>query len=104
MRPDKCGVVFSVDRHEPPRNVFERLYIVARAIDDPAVFQTGPVKVALEMFAREGSLPVWISFDANKTLYYPPFNLADAIARPTETPFQSLVIEALAWRKRYTLD
>ena len=56
------------------------------------------------MFAREGSLPVWISFDANKTLYYPPFNLADAIARPTETPFQSLVIEALAWRKRYTLD
>ena len=36
LRPDRCGAVFSVDRHLPPRNIFENLYIVARAIDDPS--------------------------------------------------------------------
>jgi hypothetical protein len=105
LRPDKCGVMFSLDQHRPPRNIFERLCIVARAIDDdPSVFDNGPIKIALKMFAEEGSLPVWLSLAGNKSLYYPPFGLADAIARPSETPFQSLVIQALAWRKRYGVD
>jgi hypothetical protein len=104
LRPDRCGVVFSVDRHDPPRNVFERIYIVARAIDDPTALQSEPVKAALEMFTDEGSLPVWTSFQGTKSLYYPAFHLADAIARPETTPWQSLVVAALAWRKRYGLD
>jgi len=104
LRPDQCGVVFAIDSHEPPRIVFERTYIVARAIDDPAALQSEPVKAALDMFAEEGSLPVWIGFGGAKSLYYPNFSFADAITRPTETPWQSLVVAALAWRKRYGLD
>ena len=105
LRPDICGVVFSTDQHDPPRNVFERFYIVARAVgDDPSIFVSRPVKAALEMFAEEGSLPVWISFRGNKSLYYPSHDLADAIIRPLETAFQNLVPQALAWRKRYGLD
>lgn len=104
VRPDKIGVVFSLDRHDPPRTIFERVYIVARAIDDPAVFQTKPVKAALDMFAEQGSLPVWTSFQGTKSLYYPAFPLASAINDPIATPWQSLVIDALSWRKRYGLD
>jgi hypothetical protein len=104
MRPDKCGVVLSIGQHNPPRTVFEHAYIVARAIDDPSVFQTRTVKDALEMFAEEGSLPVWVGFEGAKRLYFPANAFADAIMRPDTTPWDSLVIPALAWRKRYGLD
>jgi len=104
LRPDKIGVVFSVDQHSPPRIVFERIYIVARAISDPAVFETAPVRAALNMFAEEGSLPVWISFQGTKSLHYPALPLASAIVSPSQTPWQSHVIEAFAWRRRYGLD
>jgi hypothetical protein len=37
-------------------------------------------------------------------LYFPANAFADAIMRPDTTPWDSLVIPALAWRKRYGLD
>jgi hypothetical protein len=104
LRPDKIGVVFSIDQHPSPRIAFEKIYIVARAIDNSTAFDTEPVKAALEMFATEGSLPVWVSFQGQKHLYYPAGPLADAILRPENTPWQSLAVEGLAWRKRYGLD
>jgi hypothetical protein len=104
LRPDRCGVVFSLHGHEQPRNVFERIYIVAHAIEDSAVFQMPPVKAALDLFAKEGSMAVYTRFNEFKELYYPPFPLVDAIVRPNETPWQSLVPLAFAWRKRYGLD
>src|SRR5215475_5577523 len=34
-RPDKLGVMISLERHLPPRNVFEHLHFVAVAAGDP---------------------------------------------------------------------
>jgi hypothetical protein len=34
-RPDRIGVMFTLERHLPPRNVFEHLYFVGVATRDP---------------------------------------------------------------------
>jgi hypothetical protein len=104
LRPDRCGVVFSLDQHDPPRIMFERLYIVARAIDRAEAFDAGPVRATLDMFAEEGSLPVWVSFKGAKRMVYPGPEFADAILRPDQTPRKDLVAKALSWRKGYGLD
>jgi hypothetical protein len=96
--------MFSLDQRNPPSNIFEQLFIAARAIDDPKALESDVVRGVLDMFAREGSLPVWVGFRGSKELYYPAYPLSDAIANPTTTPWQSLVGRALIWRKHYGLD
>lgn len=104
LRPDKIGVVFSLDQHLPPRILFENIYIVGRAIADPSALDSAEAKSLVDMFASEGSLPVWLSYDGQKRLVYPPQELASAIVDPAGTPYQNLVAEAFAWRKRYGVD
>ena len=104
LRPDKTGVVFSFDQHIPPRTPFERIYIVGRAIADPAAFDAPQIVAAIEMFIENGALPVWLSFQGGKRMIYPQFDFADAILNPTTTPWQSLTPRALVWRKMYGLD
>jgi hypothetical protein len=104
LRPDKLGVVFSLDQHDPPRIIFERAYIVARALDDEAALDKEPVKAALDMFADEGTVPVWISFRGSKRLYYPAEPFASAIVDPSKAATPDLADKALAWRKRYGVD
>jgi Fe-S-cluster containining protein len=101
LRPDKAGVLFSLDQHLPPRTPFELLYIVARAVYDPAIFDTEPIKAALNMFIEEGSLPVWISFDGTKSMIYPEHDFADAIVNPLTTKRLDLVPKAREWRRKY---
>jgi hypothetical protein len=94
-RPDRARVMFSVETHYGQR------YIVARAVDDPADFQTGIAKTILEGFVKDGTLPIWTVFGETRTLYYPSFPLADAMTRPCATPWQSLVVDALLLQKRW---
>ena len=72
-------MVFSIDRHEPPRNPFEKLYIIARTINGPNDFLHPEVKAIIEMFVDEGTLPVWVSHDGKKKPIYPFPELAEAI-------------------------
>jgi Fe-S-cluster containining protein len=104
IRPDKLGVVFSLGQYDPPRVIFERVYVIARAISSPTVFETDAVKAALNMFAEEGSLPVWAGFNGEKILYYPTEPFASAIVDPSKAESRSLAEKALAWRKRYAVD
>jgi hypothetical protein len=94
-RPDRARVMFSAEMH------YGQLYIVARAFDDPADFQTGVAKTILDRFVEDGTLPIWTVFGEASTLHYPAFPLADAITRPSATPWQSLVVDALIWRNRH---
>jgi hypothetical protein len=89
---------------DPPRVIFERVYVIARAISSPTVFETDAVKAALNMFAEEGSLPVWAGFNGEKILYYPTEPFASAIVDPSKAESRSLAEKALAWRKRYGVD
>jgi hypothetical protein len=73
LRPDKCGVVFSIDRHDPPRIVFEQIYIIARPVDetDADAIARPEAASAIAMFIEEGMMPVWIGFGGQKKMIYP---------------------------------
>ena len=106
MRPDKCGVVFSIESHDPPRTIFENLYIIGWSLDrDRSVFDAPPITAALQWLAQNGmgAVPIFCSWQLGvKGLIYPNGPLAHAIENPTTTPYGSFVFQALGWRARYS--
>jgi len=101
LRPDKSGVIFSLNISYEPRHILENAYIVCMALADPSVFDTPAVSCMLDMFINDGSLPVWLSFQGSKTLAYPKPELADAIANPYTTIHKDLLEEGKIWSDRY---
>jgi hypothetical protein len=99
-RPDRLGVMFTLERHLPPRNVFEHLYIAAVAVSEPAALQSRAARDALHMFA-EGVLPVFASWAGTKTLIHPEPVQAEAIMNPAPQRDRALVKQGRAWLKRY---
>jgi hypothetical protein len=100
-RPDKIGIVFTYEIYDPPPNPFQKRYIIGRAIGDPAVFDTPYGRAAVNMFIREGSLPVFIAHKDETKMVYPDAAFSDAILNPSTTRHVALVPAALAWRKQY---
>ena len=100
-RPDILGVMFSIERTENSKIIFEKIYIVCRALNDADDFQKPEVQQIIRLLKDEGSLPIWLSYKAKKQLIYPNNIFADAISRPFETPYQSQLINALKWRDQY---
>jgi hypothetical protein len=100
-RPDKIGVMFSLERQDPARTPFEQLYIMARRINDD--FANPRARAAIQMFIDEGTLPVWLGLGADKLLIYPDKTLADAIMNPTSAP-ESLAPQVATWRRRLQLE
>jgi hypothetical protein len=103
MRPDRCGLLISIDRTVPPSNPFEQVSIVIRAIGDPAALDGSLAKAAIDMFAGEGSLPVHVSDGQQKKLVYPPPEMVEAIQQPILSPCTPLAREARSWRERLGL-
>ena len=98
-RPDHLGVMFTLERHLPPRNVFEHLYYVGVAAD-PRALEQPAVRDVLAMLS-EGVLPVFVSSGGIKTLIHPEPVLADAIMRPAPQRDRALVRKGREWLKRY---
>jgi hypothetical protein len=88
----------------PPRTPFDRIFIVGQAVETPAAFSHPAVKAAIDVFARQIRLPIWLGFGGERRLVYPDALMQDAILNPSTTPWQSLVPAALAWRKNYGMD
>jgi hypothetical protein len=102
-RPDRIGVMFSIDWRDPPRTPFENFYIVARALNGWQDFDQPQAAAAVRMFVEEGTLPVWLSFNGNKLLIYPNKELADAVTNPASAA-EHLRPPVEVWRKRLNLD
>jgi hypothetical protein len=100
-RPDKIGIVFTYEIHGSPPTPFHKRYIIGRAINDPTVFETPMARAAVNMFIREGSLPVFIAHALETKMVYPDPDFSDAILNPTTTRHVALVPAALAWREQY---
>lgn len=100
-RPDRLGIIFSFVTGYMPVTPFERLYIIARAIDDTAVFTSAAARAAIGMFVAEGSLPVFIASGEERELIYPDRALRAAILDPHSPQYVHLAPAALAWRKQY---
>jgi hypothetical protein len=99
-RPDKLGVMFTLERHLPPRNVFEHLYFVGVATGDPRALDSPMTQDVVRMLS-EGALPVFVSVAGTKTLVHPEPSLADAIMNPAPQRDRTLVKRGRDWLKRY---
>jgi hypothetical protein len=99
-RPDRLGVMFTIERRLPPRNIFEHLYIVGCALNGEADFESRACRDMIRMFA-EGPLPVFVSHGGMKTLVHPEPKLAHAIMHPVLARDAALAAEGRRWLARY---
>jgi hypothetical protein len=100
LRPDRCGVVFSLGQRLPATEPFEQLFIVARAINSWQDFEHPVVLAALDMFVRAGSLPVYRSFGGIKKIFFPRWEVAKLVIDGTQPP-PHLAQEVARWRAQY---
>jgi len=78
----------------------ERLFIVVRSNDGPENFKH-PVAVAMiQMFVRQGSLPVWLSARGSKSLIHPRPEVATHVLFGTSPP-EDLRPEVEEWLRRF---
>ena len=68
LRPDRSGVVFSLESRPPIAAAPHESCVVGRAVDGTQAFERWEVAEAFAMFVREGSLPVWQVSDRDAAL------------------------------------
>jgi hypothetical protein len=102
LRPDRIGVMFTIETIQQPKNPFERHFVIARAINALDDFETPGANAALQTFIERGDLPVWLSFQQERRLLHPHPVLRDAILRLTATP-PELEADVRLWRQRLEL-
>jgi hypothetical protein len=71
LRPDRSGVVFSLENRPPVAGAPDGVCVVGRAVDGKQAFDRWEAVEAFAMFVREGSLPVWKVADRHATLMHP---------------------------------
>jgi hypothetical protein len=99
-RPDKLGVLFTIDRQPMPLSPFDRLYFVGRAVRDAkALYTENTLNVAYML--SNGPLPIYLSAGDERELIYPREDLAAAILHPDRPHAPALVEEGKAWMARY---
>jgi hypothetical protein len=99
-RPDKLGVVFTIDRQANPQTIFDRLYFVGRAVGWPGALHTENTFNVASMLAA-GFLPIFISWGNERQLIYPREDLAAAILDPQGPHDPAMVEQARVWREKY---
>ena len=99
-RPDKLGVMFTLERQLPPRNLFEHLYYVGVATGDSRALESETALQVIRMLTQ-GVLPVFVSHGGRKTLVHPEPDLAGAILNPAPLKDRALVKRGREWLKRY---
>lgn len=70
LRPDRAGVVFSLEMRSPDAEALESACIVGRAVDGEQAFDRWEALEAFAMFVHEGSLPVWRASDRSAALLH----------------------------------
>lgn len=102
MRPDRSGVMLSLETDPTAGDPFLRARIVCRAVSGADDLDRWEAIEAIAMFVREGSLPVWSAVGQTASLVYPQEAHADRL--------RSAILgvgaqtgrshEAAAWRPR----
>jgi hypothetical protein len=102
LRPDRIGVMFTIESIAAPQNPFERQFVIWRALNALADFDTPGARQALQVFMERGDLPIWLSFQQQRRLLHPYPALRDAILRPGDPP-PELAADVRLWRERLGL-
>ena len=102
LRPDRTGVMFTIEGVAQPQNPFEKVFVIARALSSLADFDKPIIRQALDVFVTRGDLPVWLSFNQERRLLHPRAEVRDAILSG-QAPNGPLAEEVRLWRQRLGL-
>lgn len=98
-RPDRSGLLVSVNFVRHPRNALEAVSLNVRAIDGHGAADRDMVQTVLDVLC-DGLVAVWYSDGAKKMLLHPENEVAQLVIAGNPPP-PHLAPEVAAWRERY---
>jgi hypothetical protein len=100
-RPDRSGLLVSVNFEQEPRNCFEGVSINVRLLAGSDAIATGMAATILDTLCDQ-LVPVWFSDGSKKMLMHPDNEVASLVLSGDAAPAH-LQKEVTAWRERYGL-
>jgi hypothetical protein len=98
-RPDRCGLLVSVNFEREPRNCFEGVSINVRMLAGSDAIANGMAATILDSLCDQ-LIPVWFSDGSRKMLMHPDNEVASLVLSGEAAPAH-LHDEVAAWRTRY---
>lgn len=100
-RPDRCGLLVSVNFVREPRNCFEGVSINVRLLPGSMAIDDGTAGHVLDSLC-DRLVPVWFSDGSRKMLVHPDNEVAKHVVSGSPAP-AALRAEVAAWRDHYGL-
>jgi hypothetical protein len=98
-RPDRSGILVSLDFVREPRNCFEGVSIVVRKLAGSDAIESGMAGTILDSLC-DGLVAVWFTDGSKKMLMHPDNEVAGFVISGDPAPAH-LRDEVAAWRERY---
>ncbi len=98
-RPDRSGLLVSVNFVQEPQNCFEGVSINVRALAGSEAIENGMAAAVLDTLCDQ-LVPVWFSNGSKKMLMHPDDNVARLVISGDPAPAH-LQDEVAAWREHY---
>jgi hypothetical protein len=98
-RPDRSGLLVSLNFVREPRNCFEAVSISVRTLPGSDAVKSGMARTILDSLC-DGLVAVWFSDGSRKILMHPENDVARLVLSGDPAPVQ-LADEVAAWRERY---
>lgn len=100
-RPDRSGLLVSLNFVREPQNCFEGVSINVRVLANSDAIGNGLAAAVLDSVCNQ-LVPVWFSDGSNKMLMHPENDVARLVISGEPAPAY-LQNEVTAWRERYTV-
>jgi Fe-S-cluster containining protein len=100
-RPDRSGLLVSINFERAPRNCFEGVSINVRLLAGSEAIANGMAATILDALCDQ-LVPVWFSDGSKKMLMHPENEVASLVLSGEPAPAH-LQKEVAAWRERYGL-
>ena len=98
-RPDRSGVLVSLNFEQAPRNCFEGVSINVRVLAGSDAIDNGMAATILDSLCDQ-LIPVWFSDGSKKMLMHPDNDVARLVLSGEAAPAH-LQDEVAAWREHY---
>ncbi|TCP34220.1 YkgJ family cysteine cluster protein [Sphingomonas sp. BK235] len=98
-RPDRSGLLVSINYVREPRNCLEGVSIMVRQLDGSTAIADGTAATVLDALC-DSLIPVWFSDGARQMLMHPEAAVARHVIDGTPAP-AALRDEVAAWRRHY---
>ena len=98
-RPDRSGLLVSLNFVKEPQNCLEGVSINVRALAGSNAIENGMAAAVLDSVCNQ-LVPVWFSDGSRKMLMHPDNDVARLVISGDEAP-AALAGEVRAWREKY---